>query len=415
MILIIAMVAIVTCYYDILCLSPTQQVIAGERLSIPQTSGIKSWLPQITLQKQDLQFEAEPAIGTQQLDLDIEETATTNYELQLRAGGILPLKTITVEEIAPLEVVVGGHSIGILLQTEGVTVVGHSAVISGEGTAAYPAKDAGIKVGDFVTDINGITISTNAQIRDLIHELGQKGDDCTIHYYREGLEYEVELTPEYCSDSETWRIGLYVRDNTAGVGTLTFYEPNSGIYGALGHTVSDLEYGVEGEQKGLIVRAAIQGIKNGVRGEPGEKLGVFIGSDWQGTIETNGSFGIFGHLQQAISNDKYRQTVTIALPEQVESGHAQILTVLEGEEIEAFDIEIIKTMPNYKSSGKGMIIEIIDERLLEATGGIVQGMSGSPIIQNGSLIGAVTHVFINDPTKGYACFATWMLEEAGIL
>lgn len=403
-------------YYDVLCLSPYQTVFHGESLAIPQANQLTSLLPQVS-SKQKLPSSAENIAqvaaqgGSHLVEPAQTNAAPSDYELRLTAG-IVPLKSLKVEEIEPRQVVAGGHSIGILLQTEGVTVVGHSAVINEQGAAIYPAKENGLKVGDFVTDINGKGIHTNAQIRDLIDELGQKGETCTVRFIRDNVRQETKIQPLYCTDSHSFRIGLYVRDNTAGVGTLTFYDPQSGAYGALGHMVSDLQHGVEGEEKGMIVRAAIQGVKSGAKGNPGEKLGVFIGSDWQGSIETNGEFGIFGRLEQEVSNDYLPQTLPVALPEQVQTGPARIFTVIEGEKIQTFDIEIIKTMPNYKSSGKGMIIKITDERLLEATGGIVQGMSGSPIVQNGKLVGAVTHVFINDPSRGYACFAQWMLEEA---
>ena len=394
-------------YFNVLTLSPHQAVYAGESLAIPPPNQFASLLPQVSMQS-NTRHSAVAASATQPDETETRES----YELSLKAGGLLPLKTVIVEEIEPRQLVAGGHSIGILLQTEGVTIVGHSAVIGQNGAARYPAKEAGLQVGDFVTDINGRAINSNDQIRDLIDTFGINGQDCLINYIRDNQKQQTRVEPLYCQDTQSWRIGLYVRDNTAGVGTLTYYDPQSGDYGALGHMVSNLAHGVKEEEKGLIVRAAIQGVKSGSKGSPGEKLGVFIGSDWKGSIELNGEFGVFGQLEQSISNEYFPYPLPVALPEQVETGPAHIFTVIEGEDIRAFEIEIIKTMPHYKSSGKGMIIKITDPALLAATGGIIQGMSGSPIVQNGRLAGAVTHVFINDPQRGYACFATWMLEEA---
>ena len=400
-------------YFDILSLSPVQKVLSGEELVLPgEQSRFSAMLPIVSVATDKtpdnhsiFAEQAQPAMGN--------SLNANSYRLDFRIG-MLPLRSVTVAEITPLEVVVGGHSIGILLQTEGVTVVGHSAVIDDNGLTVYPAKNAGLRTGDFVTEINGIPIHSNAQIRSLIDEIGASGNICTIRYLRDGIVRSMEIEPLHCSDSQSFRIGLYVRDNTAGVGTLTFYEPISGIFGALGHGVSNMQYGVDDEEIGSIVRAAIQGIRTGEKGSPGEKLGVFIGSNWQGSITTNGNFGIYGRLQQEIVNDNFPQRLPVALPHQVEPGPAIIYTVIAGEEIQAFEIEIVRTMPNYLNSSKGMVIEITDEYLLAATGGIVQGMSGSPIVQNGRLVGAVTHVFVNNPQRGYACFAKWMLEEAGI-
>ncbi len=399
-------------YYQVLSLAPYQQLISGQSLDYQSKNLISPILPAISSEK--AVSGTVVAAEAEQLNLNAELNDTQTYDITLKAGGVLPIKNITIEEIPGTEVVIGGDSLGILLQTKGVTVVGHSAVIDSDGYTIYPAKAAGIEIGDFVTDINGQPINSNAQIQELIDQIGRDGDSCQIILYREGVEQQISSEPIYCSDSKSYRIGLYVRDNTAGIGTLTFYEPKSGIYGALGHAVENLEYGVNDQEIGYIVRAAIQGIKNGVKGDPGEKMGVFIGGSWQGSIVSNGNFGIFGQLDQPLEDDKIRQSLEVAAINQVEEGAAQILTVIEGEQIESFDIEITKTMPEYKQSGKGMIIEVIDQDLLDATGGIIQGMSGSPIIQNGKLIGAVSHVFVNDPSQGYGCFAEWMLEEAGL-
>jgi len=400
-------------YYDFLSLSPNQKVIAGQMPKIPQnTKG--DILPSIVASVLD-----EEAFAVSNQD-NQSELSTENYKIEFSLGGIVPIKIVDVEVVEPVYLVPGGHSIGILLDTEGVTVVGHSPIIQKDGTAIYPARDAGIEIGDFVTEINDLKINTNEEILKIINDLGAKDEELNIEYIRSGKQKETAVMPLYCSDSQSYRIGLYVRDNTAGVGTLTFFEPEKNIFGALGHQITEINYGnnennENNNSKGRIVRADIQGIKIGQKGAPGEKMGVFVSGQWEGNIIENTTVGIFGNLDEDLYNPFFKQTLPAALASQVQVGPAEIYTVLEGEKIEKFSIKIVKILPNYHSNGKGMIIEVTDPKLIAKTGGIIQGMSGSPIIQNGYLIGAVTHVFINDPTRGYACFAEWMLEEAGLL
>ncbi len=317
-----------------------------------------------------------------------------------------------VELSKPSMVIPGGQSIGVIMSTEGVSVVGFSSVVVESGALQNPAEAAGLRIGDFITTVNDEAITSNQQMIDLVDQIGASGENCLVEYFRSGIRETVEVEPLYCTDSQTWRIGLYVRDNTAGVGTLTYYDPASLSYGALGHTVSGLDYGVEEGELGEVIRASVQGIRAGAAGVPGEKLGVFLSDEWQGDIMANGLFGIYGSLQNAPTPGYSDIAIPIAEPGQVETGPAQIYTVINGEKVEAFSINIVKIMENYKSTGRGMIVEVTDPKLIEAASGIVQGMSGSPIIQKGMLAGAVTHVFVNDPIYGYACFAQWMWEEA---
>lgn len=337
------------------------------------------------------------------------------YQVNYALFNTVPLKTVEVEVVSPLRVLSGGQSVGVLLQTRGVTVVGYSPVIDAQGGVYYPAKEAGLNLGDFITKINGIEVIDDYQVADLINEYGANGNTITFTVKRENGTIDIPVQPGYCYDTGSYRIGLYVRDNAAGVGTMTFYEPITGKYGALGHMIADLDGKSEqGENKGIIIESEIQGVKPGQRGVPGEKIGVFVGGGWQGTIEKNCELGVFGVIDEPLRNNIYPELLPVALPETVHEGPAEIITVLEGSEMETFSVEIEKVMLQQKPSGKGLIVKVTDPELLEKTGGIVQGMSGSPIIQDGYLVGAVTHVFINDPTKGYGCLAQWMIEEAEI-
>lgn len=339
-------------------------------------------------------------------------TKPGQFNLKWKLFGIIPLKSIMVNVFPQIKVIPGGHSVGILLQTDGVMVVGNSPVYDGQGKNYYPAKEAGIELGDLLIKINGVKIQNEKHAAQLINKYGQKGI-ITIDVNHLGKIKEFKVVPKLCHDTGTYRIGLYIRDNAAGVGTLTFYEPKKKKYGALGHMIIDLD-AHPGKNKGTIIKAVIQGIKPGKKGEPGEKIGVFVAEEPKGSIEQNSTFGIFGKLDKPLQNPLYKSEIPIALAKEIKEGYAQIITVISGDKLEKFDINILRVLPQQHPTGKGLIIQITDSRLLKATGGIVQGMSGSPIIQNGQLVGAITHVFVNDPTKGYGCLAEWMLLDGNL-
>lgn len=337
------------------------------------------------------------------------------FDIQLRLFGIIPLQNIKVSIVSPQKVLPGGHSIGVLLGTRGVIVVGHSAVISPDGSENYPAREAGILIGDVIRSINGKEITSNEEIENLINKAGEKKDYAVLKVIRGSEILKVKIRPLYCSETGRYRIGLYIRDSAAGLGTLTFYDPESGIYGALGHLLTgvDTDYKVE-PGKGRIIQAPVQGIQQGKKGDPGEKIGMFFdGRGFSGNIEKNTQYGIFGVLDKPAPRGYYKELIPVASEEEVKTGPAYILTVVNGNKIEKFDIEIKKVYPQSFHKTKGLVLEITDPRLLNIAGGIVQGMSGSPIIQNGRLVGAITHVFINDPVRGYGVLAEQMLIEAG--
>ncbi|WP_227766035.1 SpoIVB peptidase [Zhaonella formicivorans] len=337
--------------------------------------------------------------------------------LQMRLFGLIPLKTVAVDVLPETAVVPGGHSIGVLMRSKGVMVIGYSPVVDSKGVKHYPAKEAGIEIGDLIITINGEVVKTDGEAARLIDKLGESGQEIQLRIKRNNKELLITLKPLFCAETKRNRLGLYIRDSAAGVGTLTFYDPKTGYYGALGHIIADAETNKQialGE--GRIINAAIQGINQGEIGRPGEKIGTFLDkTTLSGDIRKNTTFGIFGKLDRHIQNSLYKEPIPVAFSNQVKEGKAEILTVVNEEKIERFAINIDKVMLQNKPEGKGLVIRITDPRLLSVTGGIVQGMSGSPIIQDGKLIGAVTHVFVNDPTRGYGILAEWMLLEAGII
>jgi stage IV sporulation protein B len=340
-----------------------------------------------------------------------------SVNLEFRLFGVIPLRQLTVNVLPEKQLIPGGHSVGIKLHSNGVLVVGHHLVESRDASSS-PARDAGIEVGDVILAIDGAILEDANQIADIVGNQGTAGTQMIFKVKRGSQKLETEVTPLLCRDTNRPRIGLYVRDSAAGVGTMTFYDPVTKIYGALGHVITDVDTNQVIEVKdGQLVKANIVGIKEARRGYPGEKNGIFQEDlDIVGSIEKNSVYGIFGRLTSIRPVEgSTTSPLPMALMSQVETGPAEILTVLEGDNIERFDIEIQRVYNQSRPSDKGMVIRITDPRLLDVTGGIVQGMSGSPIIQNGRLVGAVTHVFVNDPTRGYGIFIEWMVMESGIL
>lgn len=337
--------------------------------------------------------------------------------VEFKLLGIIPVRTVEVDVLPPIKVIPGGHSIGVVLHSHGVIVVGNSPIKTADGQYVNPAKDAGINVGDVILSINGTPVQSDSQVADIIDSCGQDKRQLNLLVKRNEERLQITLTPVLCDETRRYRVGLFVRDSAAGVGTLTFYEPKSNIYGALGHVISDSDTNqpIDCDQ-GKIVMATVSGIQHGKRGQPGEKIGVFIEEDQLlGNIQKNTQFGIYGQLNTEVPNDLYNEAIPVASMNQVQTGNAEMLTVVDGQTIEKFAIEIQKINLQDAPEGKGMVIKVTDPRLMDKTGGIVQGMSGSPIIQNGKLVGAVTHVFVHDPTKGYGCFVDWMLMESGII
>ncbi|WP_216829452.1 SpoIVB peptidase [Alkalihalobacterium elongatum] len=332
-------------------------------------------------------------------------------------SGSLPVKKMDVKVLPEIKVVPGGQSIGVKLNTDGVLVVGHHLIQTDDGEES-PGEIAGIEVGDMITAINGEKITRMSQVAAFVQEAGKNNKELDIEVKREKKTLQKSLLPLKAKGESSYRLGLYIRDSAAGVGTLTFFDPKSKKYGALGHVISDVDTKKPiVVHDGQIIRSSVTSIEKGSNGDPGEKLASF--SDQRhvlGTITKNSSFGIFGELisPEEVKNDLLDKAMPIAVSSQVKEGPAKILTVVEGEKVQEYEIEIISSTPQKYPATKGLVLKVTDKELLEATGGIVQGMSGSPIIQDGKVVGAVTHVFVNDPTSGYGCHIEWMLQEAGI-
>ena len=293
-----------------------------------------------------------------------------------------------------IELIPGGQSIGVTLQTKGVLVVGYSPIIDRNGKEVNPAKDCGVEIGDIILKINGRQAVSDYQVAQEIDKICKQNQKVVLEIKHKGKIIEKAIQPVYCSDTDRYRIGLYIRDEAAGVGTLTFIDPHTGIFGALGHVVSDSDTKDQIElSDGRIVESSIYAIEKGKKGDPGEKIGTFVPeSSFSGKIEQNNTCGIFGKYEGKISNPYFKTPIPVAWESEIKTGPAKFYTVINNNTIEEFDLTIERIL-YYRNDNKNMIVKITDSKLLEKSGGIVQGMSGSPIVQNGKIIGAITHVF----------------------
>lgn len=329
--------------------------------------------------------------------------------LNLNLFGTIPVKEVNVNVIPKTMVVPLGNAIGMKLYTKGVLVVGMSQIETDKNEKKKPYENSGIEQGDTILEINN-NIVGNAE--DLIKEVeNSKGNTINIKYLRDDKTMQTDITP--VKSKNTYKIGLWVRDAAAGVGTLTFYEPSTNLFMALGHGISDIDTEeIVNIANGELVTANIVSITKGRKGYPGEIRGTIDEGKTIGTIYKNTNFGVYG----MVKNKNYleadlTQEMEVAPRNEIKEGKAQIICQLENSAKKKYDIEIEKVYSNNNQNNKSMLIKITDKELLEKTGGIIQGMSGAPIIQEGKFVGAVTNVLVNDPTQGYGVFADIMIKE----
>lgn len=319
-------------------------------------------------------------------------------------ANIFPVKDVSITSREDIKVIPGGTPFGVRMFTHGVMAV-KTEVVSADGKSCCPAGDGGIEVGDTIISVDGISVTSNSQLSKLVNESG--GEEMTFSVKRNDKTFTTEVTPIKTAEDE-YKIGLWVRDSSAGIGTITFYcEDNSGFAG-LGHGICDVDTGqLMPLDHGDIVQASIDTVTRGLKGSPGSLNGHFKSSGTVGNLNCNNETGVYGTVQSVPDG----AAVSVASVQEVQTGCATVLTTVSGETPEEYSIEIESIGYDENNKTKNMVIRITDERLLESTGGIVQGMSGSPILQNGKLVGAVTHVFVNAPDKGYAIFAENMLSD----
>ena len=311
---------------------------------------------------------------------------------------------VTADEVR--RVVPVGKAVGIKLFSDGVMVVGFSQVPAREGDVT-PAKSCGLREGDIITHINASEVDTIEEVREQLEEIG--GEKMSIRALRDGKELQVTAQAVQCLADGSYKLGAWLRDSMAGIGTVTFYDPETGAFGALGHGINDVDTArLMPLGSGGVLKATVDDVKKGRRGEPGELHGSFDMSGDVGSLTANTVHGIFGTLEEGSVTG---EAVETAAREQVRTGPAVILSNVAGDEVKSYAVEITRLFEN-ASDGRDLMLRVTDPELLEQTGGIVQGMSGSPILQDGRLVGAVTHVLVNDPAQGYGIFIENMLETA---
>ncbi len=291
----------------------------------------------------------------------------------------------------PRTLIPGGCTIGIKLDTQGLVVTGFDSQSSAEA--------AGLRKGDVIIEVDGEAVHTVAALQQCL-----EAEPVVLTVLRGGKEAEFCVTPTMTESGG--RLGAYVRDSVAGIGTVTYYDPNTGAFGALGHGVNDTESAIlMPVEVGVVVRSTVAQVEKGKTGKPGELKGVFHVDDILGEVDSNTSFGVFGRLTTPVAGTP----VPVASSEEAKVGKATILANVQDGTVQEYEVRIEKLFPQARETGRNLLIQITDPALLAATGGIVQGMSGSPILQNGKLIGAVTHVLVDDPTRGYGIFIENML------
>lgn len=356
-------------------------------------------------------FPLSGADGSLAVSVSGDETLA-GRRLRLLLFGFIELRSIPVHVSERAELIPGGRAVGISIRTDGVLIVGFGEVLDASGKKCCPAKDSSLRAGDIVTAVNGIPVFTSEELQRALNEAPGRA---RLTVQRDGKQISVSAVPVIGRDGGA-KLGCWVRDSTVGIGTLSFIGAKGGETAALGHSVADADTGcILPVRSGELRLAAILGVTKGRSGVPGELRGtVPTDAPLVGSIVTNSELGVFGLLDAengARSLGELPEALPLAFPTEVHEGEAELLSEIDGEGMKSWSCRIVRAAKQDRPDQKGLVIEITDSRLLERTGGIVQGMSGSPIIQDGRLAGVVTHVFVNDPTRGYGIYAYWMYEE----
>ena len=394
-IIIITFLLIIYAYVCNISLLPSNYIIMqGENLRLYTLLGIR--------------LIEESSYQTLQTSSTLEQEKINKIgkvSFRLNLFNLIPLKNIDVNVIPKTTVVPMGNAIGMKLYTAGVLVVGMSEI---EGKKPY--ENSGIKEGDRIIQINQNQIDNTDDLMKAVNK--SDGNNISIKYVRDEKTITTSIKPLKNSSNE-YKNGLWVRDAAAGVGTLTFYEPSSGMFATLGHGIMDIDTAeLIKIANGELVTTNILSINKGTKGNPGEIRGTIEAGHTIGSISKNTKFGVFGTINKTpYLNTSNTNEVQVALREEIKTGKAQIICELENGKKEYYDIEIQRIFISNNKDNKSMLIKVTDKKLSEKTGGIIQGMSGAPIIQNGKFVGAVTHVLVNDPTIGYGVFADIMVKQ----
>ena len=359
----------------------------------------------ILLEGETLSLNTLFGVKTVQASSNIAESNNNKVNIELSFLGGFTLKQIDVNVLPETKVVPVGKVIGLKLYTNGVLIVGMTE-IDGE----KPYEYTGLKEGDTILEINNTEIDSIEKLKEVVNK--SNGEELELKYLRDGTISVSNIKPVQTNTDE-YKLGLWVRDAATGVGTITYYEPESGKFAALGHGIVDVDTDkLIDIESGEVVTSSIVAIKKGEQGIPGEIKGTVMNQTNIGEVTKNTDFGIYGNLTNTASlNINSQKAIDVALRSEIKTGNAKVLCTLENGVTKEYDIEIKKIYANNNSDNKSMLIKVTDEDLLNQTGGIIRGLSGAPIIQNGKFCGAVTHVLVSDPTMGYAVFGDLMIKE----
>lgn len=366
------------------------------------------------VQASDMQMQKVNKTETLQMDLNRPVTVVANqmqsYKMDVKLFGVIPFKTVELEVIPDTMLIPAGVPIGIYIKTDGVMVIAEGEFEGLDHTKKEPAKHL-LKPGDYILEVDGEKIGTKSELVEKIS--GAYGSELILTIRREEEIFQIKVKPEQDLNGE-YKLGIWIRDNAQGVGTMTYMEPDHS-FGALGHGINDTDTALLMEVKsGSLYKTEIVSVKKGQGGTPGELTGII---DYNlenkiGTIESNSVGGIFGMLSDAAAEQIQANAMPIGLKQEVQLGSAQIMCCVDGQTVpQLYKVEIKAIHLDHDNVNRGLELKVTDPDLLDMTGGIVQGMSGSPIIQNGKIIGAVTHVLVNDPTRGYGIFIENMLSQ----
>lgn len=386
------------------------RIIAGEEhlfnFDLPLKASILKGNALIIKDAKEQDIESKTVNLNKPLYVKMEEEGTADVTLSFM--GIIPLKTVSVQALPYQNLIPCGEVVGIKVDTVGVLVLGVGEFET-DGEIVSPCKGI-VEVGDVILACNGQSVETKEDFRNCIES--SDAEKIILDIERKGEEKSVSVTPCFSNSENEYKIGLWIKDSTQGIGTVTYINPDNNHFGALGHGITDTQtHMLTPVRSGEIMKVFITRITKGEKGSPGELSGVidYDRTSQLGTITTNQSLGIYGAVDQEFMRTQKNAALPIAFQDEVHEGKASVMVNLTGDGVEEYEVEIQKVSKYSNEPSKGMVIKIIDEQLLELTNGIIQGMSGSPIIQDGKIIGAVTHVFVHDPTRGYGIFIENMI------
>ena len=385
---------------------------------LPNIKKVSSLPDEMIVTYQDIQQVNENDEYSSFINLELQKNinVATNGELtettmNIKLFNLFTIKKVPVRLLTDTDVYVGGETVGFNLYSEGVICVGSNAVATKDGTKE-PIKESGLQTGDAILKIEDIEIENINDIDRIINLPTFAGQELTLTIKRNDQNHLVKITPVFDVLTQKYKLGLWVRNNASGVGTLTYVKQSDFRFGAVGHPIVDSSLGENFEvESGNIYKCKLLGIKKGEKNNPGEiKSTINLSDDAIGLADTNCKYGVYGNILNKTMIDASR-TASLGGRLGVHLGDAKIYCNLDNQGVKAYDIKIIKSNKQNTADDKSMTIKITDKELLEKTGGIIQGMSGSPIVQNGKIIGAVTHVFVNDPTRGYGVYIDWMIDN----